>query len=229
MKKIILVILMAIISSCSYYGAVNEKGEKVGYNENLQQQEETKEDEYSLEGVAEAISQQEENKEVEEETIKQEVKENNTQEQETKVSKNAKSNSNPNMGQSSIITKTQTAETTGKTDTATIVNNSKSETTVKSETTKATTQTKTNETKYVRNDQMIQRIRQVIQSNETEDMKNYGYTIVVDSSIKSQTNQFTFTENRVKTNIRYSFGTIRIYAEDYYSDGQLIMTQCYIL
>lgn len=228
MKKIILVILMAIISSCSYYGAVNEKGEKVGYNENLQQKEETKE-EYSLEGVAEAISQQEENKEVEEETIKQEVKENNTQEQETKVSKNAKSNSNSNMGQSSIITKTQTAKTTGKTDTATIVNNSKSETTVKSETTKATTQTKTNETKYVRNDQMIQRIKQVIQSNETEDMKNYGYTIVVDSSIKSQTNQFTFTENRVKTNIRYSFGTIRIYAEDYYSNGQLIMTQCYIL
>ena len=29
MKKIILIIFMAMISSFSYYGAVNEKGEKV--------------------------------------------------------------------------------------------------------------------------------------------------------------------------------------------------------
>ena len=60
-------------------------------------------------------------------------------------------------------------------------------------------------------------------------MKKYGYEIVIDSSIKELTNQFTFTETRVKKNIRYSFGTIRIYAEDYYSNGQLIMTECYIL
>ena len=89
--------------------------------------------------------------------------------------------------------------------------------------------TQQNETKYVRNEQMIQKIKSVIESNVTEDMKNYGYTIVVDSSIKNLTNQFTFTESRVKNNIRYSFGTIRIYAEDYYSNGQLIMTECYIL
>ena len=86
-----------------------------------------------------------------------------------------------------------------------------------------------NETKYVRNDAMIERIRQVINNNATEDMKKYGYNIVVDSSIKNSVNQFTFTENRVKNMIRYSFGTIKIYAEDYYSNGQLIMTECYIL
>ena len=72
-------------------------------------------------------------------------------------------------------------------------------------------------------------IRQVIQNNETQDMKTFGYNIVVDSSIKNQTNQFTFTESRVINAIRLKFGTIRIYAEDYYYNGQLIMTECYIL
>ena len=76
---------------------------------------------------------------------------------------------------------------------------------------------------------MIQKIKVTIENNVTEDMKKYGYEIVVDSSIKELTNQFTFTESRVKNNIKYSFGTIRIYAEDYYSNGQLIMTECYIL
>ena len=76
---------------------------------------------------------------------------------------------------------------------------------------------------------MIEKIRQIIKNNETDNMKKYGYNIVVDSSIKAQTNQFTFSESRVKNNIRYSFGTIRIYAEDYYSNGKLIMTECYIL
>ena len=87
----------------------------------------------------------------------------------------------------------------------------------------------TNVEKYVRNYSMISRIRQVIQNNETQDMKTFGYNIVVDSSIKNQTNQFTFTESRVINAIRLKFGTIRIYAEDYYYNGQLIMTECYIL
>jgi hypothetical protein len=76
---------------------------------------------------------------------------------------------------------------------------------------------------------MINKIQEVIKNNESEYMKTYGYTIVVDSSIKEQTNQFTFTETRVKGFITYKFGTIRIYAEDYYKNGQLIMTECYIL
>ena len=87
----------------------------------------------------------------------------------------------------------------------------------------------TNVEKYVRNDSMISRIKQVIQNNETQDMKTFGYNIIVDSSIKNQTNQFTFTESRVINSIRLKFGTIRIYAEDYYYNGQLIMTECYIL
>lgn len=83
--------------------------------------------------------------------------------------------------------------------------------------------------KYVKNDSMISRIKQVIENNATDDMKNFGYNIVVDSSIKNKTNQFTFSESRVINAIRLKFGTIRIYAEDYYYNDQLIMTECYIL
>ena len=87
----------------------------------------------------------------------------------------------------------------------------------------------TNTEKYVKNDAMINKIKNVIQNNESDFMIQYGYNIVVDSSIKAQTNQFTYTENRVKSYITYKFGTIRIYAEDYYVNGNLIMTECYIL
>ena len=83
--------------------------------------------------------------------------------------------------------------------------------------------------KYVINDAMINKIKQIIQNNPTENMKTFGYNIVVDSSIKNQTNQFTFSESRVINAIRNKFGTIRIYVEDFYKDNQLIMTECYIL
>ena len=81
---------------------------------------------------------------------------------------------------------------------------------------------------YQINEVMIEKIKNTIEKNVTDDMKKYGYSIVVDSSIMEKTNQFTFTENRVKAAITNRFGTIRIYAEDYYVDGQLIMTECYI-
>ena len=76
---------------------------------------------------------------------------------------------------------------------------------------------------------MIEKIKQTIKANESEYMKQYGYEIVVDNSIKANTNPFTFTELRVKNMIRYSFGTIRIYAENYYVGGELVMVDCYIL
>lgn len=89
-------------------------------------------------------------------------------------------------------------------------------------------QTKEVEEKYIRNDNMINNIKRVIENNPSDNMKTYGYTVQVDSSIKERTNQFTYSEERVINFIRYSFGTIRIYAEDYYRNGQLIMTECYI-
>lgn len=82
---------------------------------------------------------------------------------------------------------------------------------------------------YKTNDTMINTIRNVINSNQSEDMKLYGYNIVVDNSIVSVTSQFTYTEQRVIDKIKYKFGTIRIYARDYYNNGQYICTQCYII
>lgn len=95
-----------------------------------------------------------------------------------------------------------------------------------------TKQQQTSDTKkeeYKRNNRMIEKMKNIIQKNETEDMKKYGYEIVVDSSIKEMTNQFTYTEDRVKQKITWKFGTIKIYAEDYYCNGQYIMTECYII
>lgn len=82
---------------------------------------------------------------------------------------------------------------------------------------------------YKTNDTMINTIRNIINSNQSEDMKLYGYNIVVDISIVDVTSQFTYTEQRVIDKIKYKFGTIRIYARDYYNNGQYICTQCYII
>ena len=76
---------------------------------------------------------------------------------------------------------------------------------------------------------MINKLKEIIKNNETEDMKNYGYEIVVDSSIVELTNQFTLTEQRVLNKIRLKYGTIRIYSHDYYFNGEYITTQCFII
>lgn len=82
---------------------------------------------------------------------------------------------------------------------------------------------------YKTNDAMINTIKNVINSKQSEDMKLYGYNIVVDSSIVDITSQFTYTEQRVIDKIKYKFGKIRVYARDYYNNGQYICTQCYII
>lgn len=82
---------------------------------------------------------------------------------------------------------------------------------------------------YKTNDAMINTIKNVINSNQSEDMKLYGYNVVVDSSIIDITSQFTYTEQRVIDKIKYKFGTIRIYARNYYNNGEYICTQCYII
>lgn len=82
---------------------------------------------------------------------------------------------------------------------------------------------------YKINNTMINTIKNIINSNQSEDMKLYGYNIVVDSSIVETTSQFTYTEQRVIDKIKYKFGIIIIYARDYYNNGQYICTQCYII
>ena len=90
-------------------------------------------------------------------------------------------------------------------------------------------QEKKNIEEYKINQEMINRIKTIIKNNETEDMKTYGYEIVVDSSIPELTNEFTFTEKRVINKITWSCGSIKIYARDYYYNGNLVSTQCFIL
>ena len=82
---------------------------------------------------------------------------------------------------------------------------------------------------YKTNDTMVNTIKNVINSNQSEDMKLYGYNIIIDSSIVEDTSQFTYTKQRVIDKIKYKFGTIKIYARDYYNNGQFICTQCYII
>ena len=126
------------------------------------------------------------------------------------------------------IKKTETPKQVENTTTTTIIETPKKEE-IKEDPKPSQSTPSTNTEKYVKNDAMINKIKNVIQNNESDFMKQYGYNIVVDSSIKAQTNQFTYTENRVKSYITYKFGTIRIYAEDYYVNENLIMTECYIL
>ena len=82
---------------------------------------------------------------------------------------------------------------------------------------------------YKVNNQMINRIKEVINNNLSEDMKEYGYNIVEDSSIPELTNEFTFTEQRVINKLKFKSGTIRIYARDYYYNGNYVSTQCFII
>lgn len=125
--------------------------------------------------------------------------------------------------------KVETPKNTENKSTVTFTTETPKKEEIKEDSKPTQTTTPANTEKYVRNDEIINRIRSVMQNNESDFMKQYGYNIVVDSSIKEQTNQFTYTENRVKSYITYKFGTIRIYAEDYYVNGNLIMTECYIL
>ena len=82
---------------------------------------------------------------------------------------------------------------------------------------------------YKQNDAMINTIKSVINCNKSDDMIEYGYEIVVDSSIVDLTSQFTYSEKRVISKIKYKFGTIRIYVRDYYNNGEYVCTQCYII
>lgn len=82
---------------------------------------------------------------------------------------------------------------------------------------------------YKLNNAMIEQMRNVIQNNESALMQEFGYNIVVDSSIITETNQFTFTEYRVKNKIINAFGTIKIYAQDYYHNNQYMYTECYLM
>lgn len=78
-----------------------------------------------------------------------------------------------------------------------------------------------------RNDAMIQKMKTYISTHETERMKKYGYSFVVDSSITQMTHPFTYSEYNMQTCLDLT-GQIYIYAQDYYINGQYMETQCYV-
>ena len=76
---------------------------------------------------------------------------------------------------------------------------------------------------------MTEKLINTIKANESDYMKNYGYEVIIDESIVNSTNQFTFTESRVKNKIIYKFGTIKVYARDYYVGNEYKWTECFII
>jgi len=138
----------------------------------------------------------------------------------------------PQEQQTETSTPVQTKEQQTQTSTPVQIQKEQSTTsTHQKQTTTTQTQTKTKKAegeKFVKNDTMIEKIIDVIDNNKSENMKKYGYSIKVDPSIRTKTDQFTFTKFRVLNLIKHSFGTISVYAEDYYNNGQFIMTECYI-
>lgn len=81
---------------------------------------------------------------------------------------------------------------------------------------------------YITNSTLTSTIIDIINKNPSETMIQYGYTVVIDESIISLTNPFTFSEQRIKNKIQNKAGTIKLYVRDYYLNGTCIETQCYI-
>ena len=75
---------------------------------------------------------------------------------------------------------------------------------------------------------MTQKMIDMINNNPNENMIAYGYEVVIDSSAKEMSNPFTYTDERMLTKIQRRCGTIHVYAEDYYLNGNYFGTDCYI-
>jgi len=186
------------------------------------------------------------------ENTETEVKVENIIEDKNNITKSENTNSTISKNNTTVISKetkpkkketkqeTQTKEETiSTTQTTSIENSQNTQEIVKEETKNETTQetaqeqpkntTQKPKEEYIRNDEMINTIKQALKNNESDYMKKFGYEIVVDSSIKELATPFTFTEKRLKSCTKYSFGTIKIYAEDLYKNGVYQTTFSYIL
>lgn len=82
---------------------------------------------------------------------------------------------------------------------------------------------------YQENENIMNEMKTTIENNKTENMKTFGCIVKPDPSIVDMTDEFTFTEERIIGKIKYKFGTIKIYARDYYRNGVYQYTQCFML
>lgn len=73
-----------------------------------------------------------------------------------------------------------------------------------------------------RNDTYIQKMKNYITTNDKS-----SYSIVVDESIVNNTYGFTYSEFNMSGYIG-CYSTYRIYAQDYYVNGEYVETRCYI-
>lgn len=73
-----------------------------------------------------------------------------------------------------------------------------------------------------RNDTYIQKMKNYITTNDKS-----SYSIVVDESIVNNTYGFTYSEFNMSGYLG-CYSTYRIYAQDYYVNGQYVETRCYI-
>lgn len=78
-----------------------------------------------------------------------------------------------------------------------------------------------------RNDEIIQKIKNYISTHETERMKKYGYSFVVDPEVVKITHPFTYSEFNMNSCLNRT-GEYRIYAQDYYYNGKYVETQCFV-
>ncbi|MCI8470442.1 MAG: hypothetical protein HFJ35_02965 [Clostridia bacterium] len=141
----------------------------------------------------------------------------------SKESQSENKNSKP-ISQTQAKVSTPKAETTAQTQKQS-QEPTQTQTSSQASSTVSTTNTKCLET----NNSYINKIRNYINANPSENMKKFGYSIVTDSSISNQLTGFTYSEVRIKDAIKNSFGTIKIYAQDYYVNNELVETRCYVL
>lgn len=150
----------------------------------------------------------------------------------TTTQKSVSSSSTKNTTTSKSKTSSNKNTSNNKSTTNSNSNSSNNGSTNSNNTEKKPTDTKTNDETIVEvykvNNAMINKMKTVINNNPSEDMKEFGYNIVVDSSIVNLTNQFTFSEKRLISKLENNFGTIRIYARDLYVNNGFAHTECFI-
>lgn len=167
-------------------------------------------------------------------TVQSQVVQNNKNSENPSKITSKNTNTNNNINKSNSTSVQTTIETNTKKEE---INNP--QTVVQNNNTSSNTETKkvpevpetpkTNTVTYKYNENMTNKMISVIKANESDYMKEYGYTVVIDESIITLTNQFTYSDQRVKDKLTYKFGQIRVYARDYFVNGEYKWTECYII
>lgn len=228
-KRIIIFVVIALsVLSIIFIGMIISKNSSME-TQKIAEHENVIDENPITEEIAESTNEsQEDNSEVSNENNEEITtnKEQTTEEkktQETGTSKSTAQSQATNNKQTTATVKTPVASSSqGKVATSTGI--------APTTTTPTTTQKANNNTESFKiNNSIINKMRSIINANPSNYMKQFGYNIVVDSSIVNQTTGFTYTDTRVKNAISNSFGTIRIYARDYYVGNELRWTEGFIL